>query len=141
MIKESNINIITEVICPVAVQRAIKISAQTAVTKLKLQEIELNIIVTTQTALRRLNKTYRQKDKSTDVLSFLYDQPPVGEIYLSLAQARVQAKKYELSLVSEVSKLVIHGLVHLAGYDHETDKQWRTMKVWEERILKDLPRL
>ena len=91
----------------------------------------VSVLLTTDTAIRRLNKTFRGKNKATDVLSFpAADFQQVGEpagqrvsgdIAISIDTARRQAEEQEHSLSVEVKVLMLHGLLHLAGYDHETD--------------------
>ncbi len=78
--------------------------------------------------MRRLNRRYRRKDRTTDVLSFPSageDLPdgsrPLGEIVISVPQAARQAAKEGHSLSREMRVLVIHGYLHLLGYDHEVD--------------------
>jgi probable rRNA maturation factor len=84
--------------------------------------------------IRRLNRVYRGKDRATDVLSFptadddgeafihsLPDAGHLGDIIISTDAARRQADEAGHSLEREVSELVIHGALHLCGYDHETD--------------------
>ena len=90
-----------------------------------------------------LNKFFRRKDLTTDVLSFPQSEPPavagglsvdpvqpptivggsdfLGDIVISAEQAQRQAKENKLSLENEIKQLILHGLLHLCGYDHETD--------------------
>jgi probable rRNA maturation factor len=89
---------------------------------------DLTILLAGDPAVRRLNKTYRGKDKTTDVLSFpagggaLPDgTEPLGEIVISVPQAARQAAEAGHSLARELRVLVIHGYLHLLGYDHEVD--------------------
>lgn len=97
-------------------------------------------------AMRRLNRTYRGKDRTTDVLSFpqmSYGNEPqpstlLGDIVISLPQARRQAREYGVSLYEEVSRLLVHGLLHLLGYDHEQSRyQARVMSALEEELLRE----
>ena len=70
-------------------------------------------------SIRKLNRSFRNKDKATDVLSFEFgDTDLLGEIYISLERVRVQANRYGVSIKNEFKRLFIHGLLHLAGYDH-----------------------
>jgi probable rRNA maturation factor len=74
--------------------------------------------------MRELNKIYRNKDKATDVLSFpLEDMPgmPLGSIVISIDTAKKVANELGHSIEGEIKLLFIHGLLHLLGYDHETD--------------------
>jgi len=72
--------------------------------------------------IRGLNRQFRGVDKATDVLSFPADEKlNLGDIAVSVDTAAVQAKDNGLSFDGEISQLILHGLLHLCGYDHETD--------------------
>src|SRR5262245_2591562 len=86
----------------------------------------LTIVLAGDAAVRRLNRDFRGKDRTTDVLSFPHgDEPlpdgtrPLGDIVISVAQASRQARVHGHALRHEVRRLVIHGYLHLLGYDHE----------------------
>jgi probable rRNA maturation factor len=100
-------------------------------------------------AMRRLNRDYRGKDAPTDVLAFAYhedeigqarEQPPehLGDVVISVETAERYAGELGLTFAREVEWLVIHGLLHLAGYDHETDTG--EMRRLEGRLRKELLR-
>jgi probable rRNA maturation factor len=75
-------------------------------------------------AIRQLNRQFRGVDKATDVLSFPADEKDesnLGDIAISVETAAVQAKENGLTFEGEVAQLILHGLLHLSGYDHETD--------------------
>jgi len=73
--------------------------------------------------IRELNQQFRGVDKATDVLSFPADEKAnLGDIAVSVDTAAVQAKDNGLTLEGEIAQLILHGLLHLCGYDHETDK-------------------
>ena len=74
--------------------------------------------------IRELNRQFRGIDKATDVLSFRADGPDelnLGDIAISTETAATQAKDNGLSFDDEIAQLILHGLLHLSGYDHETD--------------------
>ena len=72
--------------------------------------------------IRELNKQFRGIDKPTDVLSFPSEEPgELGDIAISLETAARQARENKLTLNAEIAQLILHGLIHLSGYDHETD--------------------
>jgi len=74
--------------------------------------------------IRELNRQFRGIDKATDVLSFPADGPDesnLGDIAISAETAATQAKENGLSFDGEIAQLILHGLLHLSGYDHETD--------------------
>ncbi len=89
-----------------------------------LTDKDIELILTTDEEIRKLNKLYRNIDKPTDVLSFpLENLPgmPLGSIVISIDTAKEAAEKFEHSLNDEIKLLFIHALLHLLGYDHETD--------------------
>ena len=78
--------------------------------------------------MRELNNQFRGKNKTTDVLSFPFEpdefdteQDFLGDIVISLEQAQRQSAENDLSLETEIKQLILHGILHLCGYDHETD--------------------
>ena len=73
-------------------------------------------------SIRKLNQQFRGIDKATDVLSFPADEPDnLGDVAVSVETASRQAKENGLSFDDEVRQLILHGLLHLSGYDHQTD--------------------
>lgn len=72
--------------------------------------------------VRRLNRTYRGKDRPTDVLSFPGEDGHLGDILISVPVARRQAEAVGHSVEREIRVLLLHGLLHCLGYDHETDE-------------------
>lgn len=91
---------------------------------------EVNILVSGNRRLQELNRKFRHKNGPTDVLSFLSDG--VGDIAISLEMARRNAARYRHSLADELKILVLHGMLHLAGHDHEVDNG--TMAELETRL-------
>jgi len=72
--------------------------------------------------IRELNRQFRGIDKATDVLSFpAEEESNLGDVAVSVETAAIQAKENGLTLDQEVAQLILHGLLHLSGYDHETD--------------------
>jgi probable rRNA maturation factor len=87
----------------------------------KLAEVqgEVDILIATNKRLRDLNRRFRRKNKPTDVLSF--PRPSGGDIAISAQIAFESAQRYGHSLANELKILVLHGMLHLAGFDHESD--------------------
>jgi probable rRNA maturation factor len=84
---------------------------------------EVVILITNSRHLRELNRKYRQKDQPTDVLSFPAENPKLaGDISISAEIATANAAELGHSTETELRILILHGLLHLAGYDHETDR-------------------
>ncbi len=122
-----------------------------------LDSVEIGILFVNDRRIREMNRHYRGIDRVTDVLSFsqleemaespgqgrmlgvsgMTDVPvPFGDIIIGLHQARRQAKEYGLTLSVEISRLLVHGLLHLIGYDHEKGgPQARTMRAKERELL------
>jgi probable rRNA maturation factor len=88
---------------------------------------QVSVLLTTDAAQRNLNRRFRGKNKPTDVLSFPADSTSAGaekiagDLSISVPTARRQAAQQGHSLGTEIKVLILHGLLHLAGYDHETD--------------------
>lgn len=85
---------------------------------------EIELIVTTDSEIKKINNEYRNIDKSTDVLSFPYEDMPMsllGSIVISANHVEQKAKELNHSSDNELSLLFIHGMLHLLGYDHEID--------------------
>ena len=97
-------------------------------------------LVTGDAELRRLNRDFRGKDYPTDVLSFPSEPRPsgsgLGDIAISLPRSRAQAREYGHSAEQEVQILMLHGVLHLLGHDHETDRgqMARAEKRWRTRL-------
>jgi len=88
------------------------------------------IVFVGDAAIKKLNRQFRGKNDVTDVLSFpskaesfeVENGSQLGEVVISAQRAATQAKKHGLSFSDEVKQLILHGLLHLRGYDHETDR-------------------
>jgi len=80
-----------------------------------------NVLITGDAELRRLNRRFRHQDKPTDVLSFPSLNGAAGDIAISAAMAARNARRLGHSTADELKVLLLHGFLHLAGYDHETD--------------------
>ncbi len=89
-----------------------------------LTDKDVELILTTDEEIKKINKEFRNKDKATDVLSFpLENIPgmPLGSIVISIDTAKKEAEEFGHSIEDEIKLLFIHGLLHLLGYDHEID--------------------
>jgi len=104
----------------------------------------VNVLVTGNGQMRSLNRQFRGKDKATDVLSFpasplMRDQTQaVGDIVISAEIARQNASRFGHPVANEVKILVLHGLLHMAGYDHERDNGQMARKEKRLRVLLNL---
>jgi len=95
-------------------------------------------LITGDTELRRLNREFRGQDYATDVLSFPSAAPStyLGDLAISLGRARAQAREFGHDIEQEVKILMLHGVLHLLGFDHETDlgQMARAEKRWRRRL-------
>ncbi len=91
--------------------------------KLKLGQRELTIVFLDSAAAKKINRTYRKKDYATDILSFESElDTELGELVICPQVLQRQAKEHDLSFKTELSYMLIHGVLHLLGYDHEKSK-------------------
>lgn len=114
--------------------------------------VELGLVIADAETIRQLNKSYRERDEATDVLSFAlledseatpFINPPdgvlhLGEVILCYPQAALQAEEHHHPLERELALLVIHGVLHLLGHDDEQPEAEAKMRAREERILGEL---
>lgn len=111
---------------------------------------EVSIVFADDAYIHELNRDYRGKDTPTDVLSFALnegDEPDViggpeetllGDIVISLDTAARQAEEFGHSLERELAYLTVHGMLHLLGFDHETEEEKTVMRQKEELVLSEL---
>jgi len=125
-----------------ALQAPIRQIRNLAMRILKVEGITESTVVTlvlcSNYTIRKLNAQYRRKNKATDVLSFAFnEQDFLGEIYISLQKAKVQARRFGFTYNQEILRLLVHGVFHLLGYDHHTIKDQELMES-KERIYTNL---
>ena len=97
------------------------------------EKSEVSLVIVGEARMRKLNKKHRKRNRVTDVLAFDY-----GEIFICLPQAKKQAKKLSHSLKQELATLLIHGILHLAGYNDETKIGYNKMVNKQEEIWQKL---
>lgn len=112
----------------------------------KLDNVVFNVIIIDNEEIHKINKEYRGIDRPTDVISFALEDDDtfvamekriLGDIYISIDKAREQAVEYGHSLLRELCFLIIHGILHLLGYDHMEASEEKIMFELQERILND----
>jgi len=99
---------------------------------------ELSIALMDDAGIQTLNRTYRQSDKPTNVLSFPAPAPLLGDIVLALETCQNEAADKRITLEAHVTHLLIHGFLHLQGYDHITENEALTMESLEITALAQL---
>lgn len=137
---------------PVHLQQ-LKKDAQTVLRILRYEDYDLGIWLTTNKTIREYNRDYRHKDKATDILSFSYHpelkageriQPKepedknLGDLIISVEYVNTVAQEMSVSLHKRMQVLLVHGICHLLGYDHENDADYKVMHRKELALLKHL---
>ncbi|MBQ6135482.1 MAG: rRNA maturation RNase YbeY [Bacilli bacterium] len=118
-----------------------------AASKEQLDQVSFNVIIVDNSYIHELNRTYRNKDRETDVITFALEDEDslivpgeeriLGDIYISIDKARSQAEEYGHSLLRELSFLAVHGFYHLLGYDHQTEEEEKVMFQKQEEVLEE----
>ncbi|MFO0737065.1 MAG: rRNA maturation RNase YbeY [Labilithrix sp.] len=111
---------------------------------LQLKNPEVSFLLTDDARIHELNKTYRKKDRPTDVLAFALREgdfaelagDALGDVIVSVPTARKQAEERGCPVLDEVTMLTAHGLLHLLGWDHDTDAKERRMTAETERLCR-----
>lgn len=104
-----------------------------------VQRASVDVVFIDRHYCRRINRRFLGHDTSTDVISFPLEADRLeGEVYINLDRARRQAREYGVSAANEIARLVIHGTLHLAGYDDMTERTARAMRRKEDAALVSL---
>jgi probable rRNA maturation factor len=118
--------------------------AERMLRELCLETAELSLLLTDDLQMHRLNQKHRQKNGPTDVLSFplmgedeevTLERAAIGDVVISIDTAQRQADREGIELVDEVRRLLAHGLLHLLGYDHQTDAEEAEMDAVAQRLI------
>jgi rRNA maturation RNase YbeY len=125
---------------------SLKRVARTTLKSLKRLDAEISIVLVNDQRIRKLNRQYRKIDKATDVLAFPIQEGVghglhpwfLGDVVLSIQRAAVQAREKGHPLRLEISILLIHGILHLAGYDHERSPAEAARMRRKERAVLEL---
>lgn len=101
---------------------------------------EVSVVLVGDPEIRSLNRRWRRLDRATDVLSFPCGPSPgpgkvLGDVVISVPRAEAQSRRFRVTLARELQRLLVHGILHLMGYDHKTAPERREMRALEERLL------
>ena len=124
---------------------SVKRTAQRILKLLHQHQVELSLALVDNREIEKLNARYRNKNEPTDVLSFplggRFPKGPeiLGDVIISIEQAEKQARKRRRTLEQEIESLLIHGILHLLGYDHErSEKDAKIMRGMEKKVSRAL---
>ena len=140
----NNVEIINELDSELEYLETMKELIDYAIEKEKLENVLFNIIIVDNEYIHKLNKEYRGIDRPTDVISFALEDNAdginngfrvLGDIYISIDKVYEQAKEYGHSNLREICFLMIHGFLHLLGYDHMEKEDEKIMFAKQEEIL------
>ena len=118
--------------CAALSAQAITVAAQQLAAP---REGELSLVLSDDAQVHILNRDYRDKDKATNVLSFPQTGPLLGDIILARETVEREAQEKNISFEAHLTHLIIHGWLHLQGYDHETDATAQEMEAIEIAAL------
>ena len=107
------------------------------------QNNHISVLLTSDDNIKELNLKYRNKNKATNVLAFpiqesIEQKNYIGDLAISLEKILSESNKYKIKKNKYLSKIIIHGILHLLGYDHINDNDYEVMNKIEERIIKEL---
>lgn len=102
------------------------------------REAEVTVALVSDAAIRRLNKQFLGKDRTTDVLSFQGDPPSLGDVAISVDRARAQARQVGHTVAVELALLAAHGVLHLLGHDDRTGGHRADMQRRQRALLGEL---
>lgn len=101
---------------------------------------ELSITYVSNPFIKKMNKQFLNRDRTTDVIAFNLEESEdkdniLGDIYISHDQAKIQAEKYNVTYENELMRLTIHGVLHVLGYEDDTNKKKQIMHQQEDKWL------
>jgi probable rRNA maturation factor len=126
-----------------------KITTQKVLDLLQKSQDSISIILCSNEQIKNINREYRNKNYPTDIITFAYDEQPFpgetdhgtesADIFISLEKAEDQALQYGCTLVEELKRLIVHGVLHTYGFDHEMgEEQANEMFSKEDELLSKL---
>ena len=111
---------------------------------LSLPQVDLSIVLCDDAVMRSLNRRYRRRDRTTDVLAFAMSEGPpmptigastLGDVVISVPTASRQARSAGKATIDEITMLLAHGLLHLLGFDHRTPDEERRMRARTDALI------
>ncbi len=127
-------------------ERFLGLLARDILRRVRVTQREISVVFLTKARMRELNRQFRHRDAATDVLSFRLEggssrsRASFGDVFISPDAARENADAFNSSFEKEIVLYVIHGILHLAGYDDTRPRERARMRKKEEELLTDLCR-
>ena len=125
--------------------------AEKTILLLELKDVKVTFILSDNPYIQKINKEYRNKDYATDVISFPTREEPfptvdtviedIGDIFISFDKAFSQSIEYEVTFKEELKRLIIHGILHLVGFDHERSEADEVIMTEKEELIFSLIKL
>lgn len=141
----SSIEVSAEGVALPSWSRRCKIFAKKVLREISEDPHEISIVFCNNQFIKNLNRDYRGKDEPTDVLSFaqyegdsINGRGPAGDIVISLDAAVENAREFDVNEEEEIKRLIVHGIMHLLGWDHSDNSPEQDMLKLQERVLADL---
>lgn len=125
-------------------QKEIESIVKTVLNFLKKKNSEVSVHLIGDKKIKKINADYRAKDKVTDVLAFAMqegkqmDEKDLGDIFISIPQVKRQAKEQKILYREELVRILVHGVLHLNGFDHMNEKDKKEMFGLQEKMVKKL---
>jgi probable rRNA maturation factor len=106
----------------------------------RVRRAAISVVLVDSRTIRRINRTFLSHDRITDVIAFPLEKRPVleGEVYINLDRARQQARERKLTVGNEVTRLVVHGVLHLTGCDDKRPRAAARMNARQESYVRRL---
>ena len=131
-------------VCVANAQREVRVNlsqmrrlAQSALRRLKIRGSgQFSVTFIDSATMQALNRQFKKHDRPTDVLSFRYDgEPVVGDVLIAPKQAQAYAREHGIAYTQELSRYVVHGILHWQGHEDRTTAEQRAMRAREDNLL------
>jgi probable rRNA maturation factor len=139
----NKVDVVSEEVPPPVPRKAVRAFAGRVLQAVNAENWHITIVFCTDVFIHALNKQYRNKDEPTDVLSFGMGETRrgvfyAGDIVISVETLEKNALHFSVDKREELRRLIIHGILHLSGMDHQTNSEHEEMLVLQEKIVKEI---
>lgn len=146
----NEITLIYQGVEPVPFEEGILNFTKEVFKKLDIDNWEISLTISDNSYIREINRDYREKDKPTDVITFVMADEPfptfeeetelysAGDMIISLEYIEENSKYFKVSFEEELKRVIIHGILHLKGMDHKTNEPTEDMLIYQEKVLQEM---